>query len=278
MDAETGFYYYGARYLDPKTSRWISADPALGEYVPGAGKGGGDLPGMGGVFNTVNLHTYHYAGNNPVKYTDPDGKFSIKIHSDMVKDVVSRSNLPEFAANRIIAGASWIADIIFMPFSSVHMDSMQKGTKTIIDAYSNAVENFSTHMQKGNYIRAGKALHTIADFYSHSNYIELYKKYAKNNGKSMDITTIPTFSDAMKDTDLLNFIEKEGGLKTGTFTILDLLTVDHWSSWRKNPESHALMNLDKKSGKGAEAYNNNGDTMHDAARETAQKEIKRLME
>jgi hypothetical protein len=32
---------------------------------------------MGGVFNTVNLHLYHYAGNNPVKYTDPDGKFII---------------------------------------------------------------------------------------------------------------------------------------------------------------------------------------------------------
>ena len=26
-----------------------------------------NLPGMGGVFNVVNLHVYHYAGNNPVK-------------------------------------------------------------------------------------------------------------------------------------------------------------------------------------------------------------------
>ena len=42
------------------------------------------VPGMGGVFNVVNLHLYHYAGigqrsdselqaNNPVKYTEPDG-------------------------------------------------------------------------------------------------------------------------------------------------------------------------------------------------------------
>jgi RHS repeat-associated protein len=56
-DSETGLYYYGARYLDPKTSRWLSADSA-----------------MGGVFNYVDLHVYHYAGSNPVKYTDPDGR------------------------------------------------------------------------------------------------------------------------------------------------------------------------------------------------------------
>jgi RHS repeat-associated protein len=80
LDAETGFYYYGARYLDPRTSRWLSGDPAIGDYLPQAPvndeakKNNGNLPGQGGVFNMVNLHVYHYAGNNPVKYTDPDGR------------------------------------------------------------------------------------------------------------------------------------------------------------------------------------------------------------
>ena len=73
-------YYYGARYLDPKYSRWLSGDPALSDYIPKAPiddeakKHNENLPGMGGVFNVVNLHLYHYAGNNPVKYTDPTGR------------------------------------------------------------------------------------------------------------------------------------------------------------------------------------------------------------
>uniref|UniRef100_UPI00057172A1 RHS repeat domain-containing protein n=1 Tax=Treponema pedis TaxID=409322 RepID=UPI00057172A1 len=65
LDEETGLYYYGARYLDPKYSRWLSGDPALSDYIPQAPvndeakKHNENLPGMGGVFNVVNLHVYH---------------------------------------------------------------------------------------------------------------------------------------------------------------------------------------------------------------------------
>jgi len=42
--------------------------------VPSPGQDPGRLSGLGGVFNIINMHAYHYAGNNPVKYVDPDGE------------------------------------------------------------------------------------------------------------------------------------------------------------------------------------------------------------
>ena len=69
QDEETGLYYYGARYLDAKYSRWLSADPAVGEYLSKDYKGT-----SGGIYNSINLNLYHYANNNPVHYIDPDGK------------------------------------------------------------------------------------------------------------------------------------------------------------------------------------------------------------
>jgi RHS repeat-associated protein len=73
LDPETGLYYYGARYYDPVLSRWVSADPALGEFLP-IGNKNRHLPGFGGVYNSLNLGLYGYGHQNPLKFTDPDGK------------------------------------------------------------------------------------------------------------------------------------------------------------------------------------------------------------
>ena len=48
-DSETGLYNFGARMLDPRTSRWLSVDPAMyqGDFIPRPGHGAQGLPNGG---------------------------------------------------------------------------------------------------------------------------------------------------------------------------------------------------------------------------------------
>ena len=54
FDQETGLYYYGARYMNPKTSLWYGVDPLAETYET-----------IGG---------YVYCAGNPVKFVDPNGE------------------------------------------------------------------------------------------------------------------------------------------------------------------------------------------------------------
>jgi RHS repeat-associated protein len=66
FDPETGFYNFGVRYLDPRFSKWMTADPALGGYLSGKFRQG--------VFAPTHLALYTYGLNNPATYFDPDGE------------------------------------------------------------------------------------------------------------------------------------------------------------------------------------------------------------
>ena len=66
FDPETGFYNFGARYLDPRFSKWMTADPALGDYLHGT---------VGGPYVPSNIALYSYGRNNPATLRDPDGRF-----------------------------------------------------------------------------------------------------------------------------------------------------------------------------------------------------------
>lgn len=57
LDQETGLYYYGARYYNPRISIWYGVD-LLAEKYP-------------------SWSPYAYCGNNPINYIDPDGNFRL---------------------------------------------------------------------------------------------------------------------------------------------------------------------------------------------------------
>jgi len=106
LDEETGLYYYGARYLDPKYSRWLSGDPALNDYMAGSSVG------EGGIYNTVNFNVYHYGSNNPIKYTDPTGRYdkeeykAFKALTRQEKNVILSSISKSKTVNRM-ANEAW---------------------------------------------------------------------------------------------------------------------------------------------------------------------------
>ncbi|MBL8991955.1 MAG: RHS repeat-associated core domain-containing protein, partial [Spirochaetia bacterium] len=56
LDSDTGLYYYGFRYFDANSGRFISSDTIID-----------------GVFNTQGFNRYSYVKNNPLRYSDPSG-------------------------------------------------------------------------------------------------------------------------------------------------------------------------------------------------------------
>ena len=68
-DSETGRYYYGARYYDPRISLWIGVDPMAGKYAF--------------------LSPYNFTLNNPVVLVDPDGQDPLR----RAKNYAQRNNV-----------------------------------------------------------------------------------------------------------------------------------------------------------------------------------------
>jgi hypothetical protein len=124
---------------------WLSADPAMGEYIPQAPindeakQHNKNLLGMGGVFNYVNLHAYHYAGNNPVKLTDPDGRDDIyyDIDGNYVKTV-------EAATNNVC-----LYEEHGKGFSATPVATVEEFNRVAALIYAEAAPNLDTAEQKG---------------------------------------------------------------------------------------------------------------------------------
>jgi hypothetical protein len=118
---------------------WLSVDPAMGKYIPlapiddEAKKHNEELPGMGGVFNHVNLHAYHYAGNNPVKLVDPNGRQSK--YDQLIEGYLNGEYdwiTPIEAWNALVDDAEWTASKIIRNAPYVLPGMFKSGVKASI--------------------------------------------------------------------------------------------------------------------------------------------------
>ena len=77
-DEETGMYYYGARYYEPRISLWMSVDPLAEEYS--------------------SLSSYSYCANNPINSVDVKGKKILLVNGFWMKGILGEmigSNAPK---------------------------------------------------------------------------------------------------------------------------------------------------------------------------------------
>jgi RHS repeat-associated protein len=68
LDEETGNYFFGKRYYDPRISIWLSTDPLQEKYP--------------------HISTYAYTFQNPIKYVDPNGKEPIKSQAVSLSELI----------------------------------------------------------------------------------------------------------------------------------------------------------------------------------------------
>lgn len=96
MGRQTGFYYYRARYYDPKIGRFISEDP---------------IGFRGGI------NFYAYVENNPVNDTDPTGLQACCPSGPVASAACYSRCVNDWLINPVVAGATAAAGAVTGPLN-----------------------------------------------------------------------------------------------------------------------------------------------------------------
>jgi len=172
-DEETGLMYYGARYYDPVIGRFTSMDPVtLGERSK-------SLESM--LKNPQALNPYSYVLNNPLRYTDPTGKYEEDVHYDLTYTLALVAGLSADIAKTIATSDQYVdenpntAPMDMSSLSGVWQTAVNFLTgetkKNHFATRENALIRLDKAANEKSVDALGAALHTFQDTYSHSGYV-----------------------------------------------------------------------------------------------------------
>jgi RHS repeat-associated protein len=126
LDEETGLYYFGARYYDPRTSVWQSPDPILGKHF--LSKNADTSPmSMGGIYSPMHLGVYTYGRLNPLVFNDPDGNLAYHWHF-IITFSAARDSGRGFWASVSLAWRTMMADTGVTPLGAPSQGTTPQST------------------------------------------------------------------------------------------------------------------------------------------------------
>ena len=127
MDAETGLYYYGARYMNPVASLWYGVDPLAEEYT--------------------NVSSYLYCHANPIMLTDPDGQGDYYNKSGKLLGNDRVKNNKAYLATSVLTDKKGIV-------TSATDKSLLPVTNDVLNQYANTVAQESSGNKQESYALA----------------------------------------------------------------------------------------------------------------------------
>ncbi len=145
----TGLLYYRARYYSPRLQRFVSEDPI--------GLRGGDP------------NFYAYVGNNPTRFTDPQGLFIGRVHRKIAYTALRLEGCSD-SFNKMVAEWDVKADTTFPTFDP-RMAPIHGQQDPNFTLQANVIYNWdfiNKQLGKGNPEGLGYAMHATEDPFSRS--------------------------------------------------------------------------------------------------------------
>ena len=198
FDEETGMYYYGARYYEPRLSLWMSVDPLQEKYP--------------------NISTYCYAANNPIKFIDSDGRkllfASGTTEAFKQKFRAAIMYLHEHNADGIIAQIDKSSTIIYITERVGEASAFSKTKKTIYWDPNMGVLTSSDKKMSPVAVLNHEADHTL--------------QYLKNPNKfAQDSKTLDPDYDDKEEMRVITGSEQKTALALGEISAGEVTRTDH---------------------------------------------------